>query len=170
MTALYELTAEYRRAAEALADLDADEQTVADTLDGLRFPLEEKARNVALVVGNIEALAEATSDAASKLADRAKRIQARADSLRAYLLHNMLSAGITKIEPTKDLPYFRIALRNNPASVIIHDPALVPVEYMDDPKPPPPKPDKKLIAQAIKDGHTVPGCELRIGQRVEIKA
>ena len=40
MTALYELAAEYRADAEKLADMDLDEQTLADTLEGLGGELE----------------------------------------------------------------------------------------------------------------------------------
>lgn len=166
---LYELSAEYREAAQTLSELDADEQTLADTLEGLRYPMEQKARNVALVVGNLEALADSAKEASAKLAERAKRVQARADWLRKYLLHNMQAAGITKIEPTADLPYFKIALQNNPVSVVILDPALVPSGYLREPAPPPAEPDKKLIAQALKDGYDVPGCELRQSQRLVIK-
>lgn len=35
MTALYLIAAEYRNAAEQLANLDLDPQTVADTLEGM---------------------------------------------------------------------------------------------------------------------------------------
>ena len=77
MTTLFQLAAEYRDAAQSLAALDADEQTVIDTLDGLASPLEEKARNVALVIGNLEALAEAEAKAAGELQDRAKARSAR---------------------------------------------------------------------------------------------
>lgn len=166
---LYDLTTEYRTAAAQLADLDCDETTLADTLEGLRFPVEHKARNVALVIANIEAHAKAAAEAAATLAGKAKAAEKRADWLREYLQRNMQAAGITKIEPTADLPYFKIALQNNPASVVIHDPSLVPADYMRESPPPPPAPDKKLIAQALKDGYSVPGCELRQTQRVVIK-
>ena len=48
MTALYLLAEEYRAAAEKLADLDLDEQTVADTLESLAGSVEVKATNVAM--------------------------------------------------------------------------------------------------------------------------
>ena len=166
---LYDLTTEYRAAAAMLADLECDETTLADTLEGLRFPVEQKARNVALVIGNIEAHAKAAAEASKALAAKAKAADDRAEWLRAYLLANMQASGISKIEPTADLPYFKIALQNNPASVLVHDAAAIPADYMRQPEPPPPAPDKKLILQALKDGYSVPGCELRQTQRVVIK-
>lgn len=166
---LYDLTTEYRAAAAQLADLDCDEATVADTLESLRFPVEHKARNVALVIANIEAHAKAATEAANALREKAKAAERRVDWLRGYLLRNMQAAGITKIEPTADLPYFKVALQNNPPSVVIHDPELVPADYLREVPPPPPTPDKTLIAKALKDGYSVPGCELRQTQRVVIK-
>ena len=59
MTALYLIAAEYRAAATALADLDMDAQTVADTLDGMAGDLEVKAQAVAYAVRSMEADAAA---------------------------------------------------------------------------------------------------------------
>lgn len=124
---------------------------------------------MALVIGNIEAHAKAAEEASKALAAKAKAASDRADWLRGYLLTNMQSAGITKIEPTADVPYFKIALQNNPPSVVVHDAAAIPADYLREVAPPPPAPDKKLILQALKDGYSVPGCELRQTQRVVIK-
>ena len=41
--------------------------------------------------------------------------------------------------------------------------------WMVQPEPPPPAPDKKAIASALKCGEDVPGCRLVQGTRVEIK-
>jgi hypothetical protein len=40
---------------------------------------------------------------------------------------------------------------------------------MTDPKPPEPKPDKRLIKQAIQDGNEVPGAKLVQGVSLRIK-
>ena len=57
MTALYLLTQEFREAAEKLADAELPDEVIADTLESLQFPIEEKAKNVAMVIRNIEASA-----------------------------------------------------------------------------------------------------------------
>lgn len=46
MTALYEIAADYRADLAALADLDLDPQTVADTLEGMQGDLQAKLRAV----------------------------------------------------------------------------------------------------------------------------
>ncbi len=72
---------------------------------------------------------------------------------------------MTKVE----CPEFTIAVRKNPEAVEIDDPEQVPSEYMVTPEPPPPRPDKKAIKDALKAGAEIPGCWLRQGERLEIK-
>jgi hypothetical protein len=165
MTALYILANEYRAAAERLADLDLDEQTVADTLEGLSGELEAKATNVAMFARNLEATAVAIKEAEAGMAARRKAIENRAAGLRRYLLGAMQSTGISKIET----PHMVLSIRNNPESVDIFDAAQVPAEYMRQPEPPPPAPDKTAIKAAIKSGHDVPGAKLTQSQRLEVR-
>jgi chaperonin cofactor prefoldin len=165
---LYQIAAEYRQAADTLAELDLDEQTVADTLESIDGDLTIKSQNVAFVIRNLEASAEQIGVAIEAMKARAEALEKRAERVREYLLQNMLMAGVQKIE----CPYFKLAVRENPPKVIVDDEKQIPMLYMTDPAPPPPpppKPDKKLIAQALKDGHDVPGCRLERGKRLEIK-
>lgn len=162
---LYEVASQYREMAARLTDLDLDEQTILDTLEGESGALVEKGQNVAFVVRNLEASAEAIKAAESAMAARRKAIENRAKRLRQYLLMGMQTAGIQKIES----PYFNIAIRKNPPSVEVFDANQIPDIYMKVPEPPPPEPDKQAIAQAIKEGFEVPGAKLTRGERVEIK-
>lgn len=164
-TSLYVLAAEYRSAAEQLSDLDMPDEVVRDTLESISGDLEAKAVNVAQFVRNLEASAEQIKDAEKQMSERRKAIENRAERIRSYLLDNMLATGITKIE----CPFFKLAVRDNPASVVINEPGLIPATYMTDPAPPPPAPDKKLIKKAIEDGFDVPGAHLVRGKRLEIR-
>ena len=74
-------------------------------------------------------------------------------------------AGVTKIES----PYFRLTLQNNPPAVDVFEPGLVPSEFMTQPAPPPPAPDKTAIKQAIAAGQDVPGARLSQSQRLVVK-
>lgn len=166
LPALYELAGEYRAAAEQLADLDLPPEVVADTLEGLAGDLEQKATNVALFARNLEATAAAIKQAEADMAARRKAIENRAASIRDYLLRNMMACGIQKIES----PWFDLAVRQNPASVVVDDIEQIPAEFMRQPEPPPPAPDKKAIKDAIeKEGREVAGCHLDFGHRLEIK-
>jgi len=164
-TALYVLAEEYRQAAQTLADLDMDPQTIADTLEGLAGEMEAKATNVAAFARNLESAAEQIKAAEAQMATRRKSIEARAKSLRDYLKANMERTGITKIE----CPWFVLSIKQNPAAVVIDAESQIPAEYMRTPEPPPPAPDKKAIAEAIKAGKEVPGAHMERGTRLEIK-
>lgn len=165
MTSLYILTGEYLAIANKLSDSEFPPEVIADTLEGLGGDLEEKCVNVALFVRNLEASAEAIKVARQQMDERRKAIESKADAVRKYLKDNMQRCGISKIES----PYFALTLKKNPPAVIIDDAEAIPSDYMVTPPAPPPAPDKKLIAQALKDGYTVPGCHIEQAERLEIK-
>lgn len=162
---LYELAAEFRQTAEQLADMDLPPEVVQDTLESMQFPVEQKAAHVAAFVRNLEATADQIRQAEKAMADRRRSLESRAVQVKQYLLDNMLSCGISKI----DHPLFRISIRKNPASVVVFDSQLVPLDYLRAEPPPPPALDKRLIAQAIKDGYDVPGARMESSQRLDIK-
>lgn len=164
MTALYLLTQEFREAAEKLADAELPDEVIADTLESLQFPIEEKAKNVAMVIRNIEASAKAIKEAADAMILRAKSEENRAKNLKGYLQSAMEATGITKIES----PYFVISLRNNPESVVIDAESQIPADYMRE-IPASYSPDRILIKKAIQDGYEVPGCHLTRTQSLQIK-
>lgn len=164
-TSLYQLSAEYQEAAQKLADLDLPPEVVSDTLEGLAGALEVKATNVAMFARNLEASAEAIREAERAMALRRKAIENRAEHIRAYLLQNMLATGIQKIE----CPYFKIAVRDNPAAVVIDAESQIPIDFMRQPELPPAVPDKKAIAEALKAGLTVSGAHLERSKRLEIR-
>lgn len=165
MTALYTIAAEYRAAAEKLAELDLDSETIADTLEGLSGDLETKAQNVAFFARNLESTAAAIKQAEADMAARRKAMENRANGLKRYIFESMKFAGIEKIE----CPHFRLSIKNNPAAVEIFEPGLVPASFMRTPEPPPPAPDKTAINEALKAGQDVPGARLTSSQRLEIK-
>lgn len=165
LPSLYVLADEYMEAARVLAELDMDEQTVADTLEGLSGSLETKALNVACFVRNLEATAEAIKNAEAQMSARRRAIERRAERIREYLKAQMERCAIFKIEA----PYFTIAIRQNPSAVHVEAPELVPQEFMKTPPPPEPAIDKKAVAEALKAGKDVPGCRLERGTRLEFK-
>lgn len=162
---LFDVAAEYRQMAEALADLDLDEQTIIDTLDAESGALVEKGTNVGFVIRNLEANAAAIKEAEQQMAARRKALENRAARLRRYLLDGMRLAGIQRI----DSPYFAIKIAKNPPAVDVFQPELVPDTFRVQPEPPPPTIDKKAIAAALKAGQDVPGCVLTQGERVDIR-
>lgn len=163
--ALYQLADIYLADLNKLAELDLDEQTVADTLEGLSGELEVKATNVAAFTRNLEAAAEAIKGAEAQMSARRKAIENRAARLRQYLKDNMERTGILQIHS----PLFALTIKKNPPAVHVEALELVPMEFFNPPLPPPPVLDKKRVSEALKAGKDVPGCRLEQGTRLDIR-
>ena len=165
MAHLYEIVqhrAEFERLAESG---ELDPQLVLDTLESLDGELNDKAVSVAQFTRNLDATAQAVREAGKAMLDRAARLEKRSQSIRDYLLFQMQFAQITKIE----CPWFVIQVKKNPAAVVIEDEASIPAEFKVQPEPPPPRPDKAKIRDALKAGEDVPGARLVQSDRVEIR-
>lgn len=150
-----------------LLDLDLDEQTLADTLEGESYPLEVKAQNCCYAMRTCEFELSAIDSEVERLMSLSVRIKKRGDGLKEYVKTCMQIAGVTKISAGT----FSLSLQNNPASVDVFEPSLIPADYMRTPEPKPPvaAPDKALIKQAINDGFEVQGARLVTSQRLVIK-
>ncbi len=169
MTQLYVLAEEYRAAADTLSNLDLDAQTIADTLEGLSGELEQKATATAMVIRNMASLASQIKEAEASMAARRKSLEARVEHLTKYLHDCMVHSGKQVIE----CPYFAMTIKKNPASVVITAIDLIPPEFMKQPEPPPPTPDKAALKEAIKkaleEKKEFPGAHLSQGTRLEIR-
>lgn len=164
MTALFQLAQEHRALSDKLHDLELDDQTILDTLEGESTDLIEKGKNVAAVFRNLESDAKQIKEAEQQLAERRKAYEKRAESLKNYLKTNMEIAGIQKIE----CPWFVITLAQNPEAVTVDDETLIPRDYFKE-IPSSFVLDKVLLKQAIKDGFTVAGAHLSRGTSLRIK-
>lgn len=169
LPSLYKLADQHRQLESLGTDEELDEtalQAIRDTLDGLEGDLQTKAQSCAAVALNLEAWAKAAKEASKALADRARRIDKRAEALREYMRTSLEAAGLTKIEG----PEFTVAIRKNPASVQIAPEADLGDEWMVFPEPPPPTPDKRKISEALKAGKQIPHCSLVQTTRLDIRA
>ncbi len=164
MTALFILAAEHRALADKLHDIDLDDQTILDTLEGESTDLVEKGKNVAAVFRNLESDAKQIKEAEQQLAERRKAIEKRAESLKTYLKTNMEVAGIQKIE----CPWFCVSIAQNPEAVTVDDESLIPRDYFKE-VPVMYVLDKGMVKAAIKDGYNVPGARLTRGTSLRIK-
>jgi membrane carboxypeptidase/penicillin-binding protein len=159
---LYELTSQYRRDLEHIQNSDLDEQQATELLETMQGAIQDKATNVAMVIRNMETTAEAIKAAETEMAARRKSIERKMDWMKTYLLQNMEATGISKIES----PYFVIALRDNPESLIVEPDAAIPPEYW---KPQDPVLDKAGLKKDIQLGLIVDGCRLERKKSVRIK-
>jgi len=95
MTALYQLSESKLQALQIIDDMinegcsDAEMQEAYALLNQLDENFQEKAVNVAMYARNLEAEAEAISEATKEMVKRYRSISAKADRLRSYLLSEM---------------------------------------------------------------------------------
>lgn len=162
---LYKLADEYRLACEQLAELDMPPEVVKDTLESLQGDIEAKATNISMFVKTLEVTAAGLEEAEKEIARRKKSTISRINEIKAYLLFNMQRTGISKIES----PYISITLKKNPPKVEILQCGGVPDEFMRQEEAPPPVPDKKAIAEYLKQGNAPTWACLLQSERVEIK-
>ena len=164
--ALYHLAGQYKQLAERLSSMDLDATTIADTIEasGLTDEIAEKATGIEMVARTLEMHNPAIDAEIERLKGLKEMRQRAAAGLREYLKTNMLATGIQKIEA----PLFKIRLQNNPPSVDVFEPGLIPAEFMTQPKPPEPAPNKTAIAGALKAGLDVPGARLKQSQRLVV--
>ena len=150
---------------EKLADNpEIDEQQLISAFDEAEGELQLKAKNIVMLMQNLEATSSAIKDAELRMADRRRVIENRIKSIKEYVLKCMHAANITKIEH----PEFKLSLRNSPPRIVIDDEKLIPIAYLRQPEPPPPAPDKKAILADIKQGVIVDGCHVEQGQTLVI--
>lgn len=162
---LYELTAQRLALQNKLLELDFDAETIADTLEGESTALQAKIEDYGFVIRNMEAFGDSIKAEEKRLSDRRKAHELKVEKIKAWLLTNMQACGITKIE----CPAFAVSVRTNPPRVVLDNEQAIPEKYLVVPDLPPPAPDKKAIAAALKNGESVDGCHLEQSQRIEIK-
>ena len=129
-----------------------DEQTLADTLEGatnLREALEALVRSAL----EDECLAKALRERVETMRGRLARLEARALSKRQVVVEGMSVADMPKIVA----PDFTASVRIGPPGVEIVDESELPIDFL---VPQVPKPDKRLILEALSRGTIVSGALL----------
>jgi len=166
MSSLYELTGQRLELQRKLETLNIDEEVILDTLEGESAELEAKIADYGFVIRNMEAFGDAIKAEETRLALRRKSQEAKIDHIKAWLLQNMETCGISKIEH----PAFTISVKANPAKVVVDNEGQIPQEYFKQVIVEPTwQLVKKDVADAIKAGKEVTGAHLEQSKRIEIK-
>lgn len=159
MSALYEITGQFRELA-ALAE-GADEDlaiAVRDTMGAIEAEFNDKALAVSHVILNFDADIAALDLEIDRLTERKRVISNRQKQIKDYLRENMEAAGISKIS----CPLFTITCAKGRESVVVDSEDGIPDELMSVKTEI--KPDKVAIAARLKAGEEIPGCRLERGQ------
>ncbi|TCS34699.1 viral Gp157 protein [Paucimonas lemoignei] len=161
----FELAAEYRRLAEFLTEQHDDPQVIRDTLESESGPLDEHLENLAKMVRNLETADIGIVKTMEDLAARHATLQKAAERGRKLILDLMQRAQRERVTTA----LFSLAVKKNPPAVVIDSESELPVEFMHQPEPPRPVPDKKAIAMAFKSGREVPGAHCEQAVRLDIR-
>lgn len=144
-------------------DYEVDEETGeilnAQNLDALQMAREQKIENVGLWIKNLEAEAAAVKAEKDNMADRQKRLEKKAESLKEYLAYALQGEKFAT-------PKIAMSWRRS-ESVNITDEALLPENCLNVTIVK--KPDKKVIKDALKAGKEIMGAELVTKQNLQIR-
>jgi len=167
---LYEITHEYRTALAVLnnadlTDLAPDEQSqlLNDTLSPFYDQFEKKALSVAALISNLSLEADALKTMETRIQQRRKANERKVEWLTDYLHTNMEAMRLLDIKDDQ----IHLSVRNNPPKVIVIDEVAIPACYKEQEIKTLIR--KNLIAQALKQGGTVPGAYLQSSTRLQIK-
>jgi hypothetical protein len=147
-----ELHARKRKAlAEAFPNLDPEDEAFVGTLEGETDFYEAVDAKVELLRRDLAEAAGLRLQAetyTAPLLERAARLEARAESIKARLTRVLQEVGEERI----NRPAYGLTVRKNgnPA-VIITERALLPANYLTFKPVPPPEPNKAAIREALND-------------------
>ncbi len=137
---------------------EADDETLLDTLEG-ETDLVELIVAVLESAENDKAMAAHIGERIKELNERSARFEKRAETKRKVVQMAMERSGRSKIEA----PAFTVSLKALPQSLIVLAAEKIPDAYMAQPEPPPKRPDRRAILEALKAGTAVEGCTLSNG-------
>jgi hypothetical protein len=131
---------------------EADEETLADTLEGVSN-LPGLLSTLIRSRMQDEVFAECLRRRIDEMRQRLERIEVRAGQKKALVLAAMEEAGIKKLVEAD----FTLSLRLGTPKLVVVDETLIPEEFW---RPQAPRLDRQWLLAALKNGRSVPGAEL----------
>lgn len=125
---LFEIINEYQDQLAQLNDADLPNEVVLDTIEAMQGTVEDKLRAVIAYALQIKADAAARKEQAKRMAESAKAMENRYDSLMMYAQIGVMNSGLTL---PLVLPEFTINLAKNPPSVdVLASPVDLPPQFL----------------------------------------
>ena len=134
---------------------DVDEETLADTVEGMTDLAEMLAAVVRSQLDDL-ALVSALRARAADMQQRLLRIEQRASKKKELLTSVMERAGLKRLTE----PDFTVSLRQTQPPLILVDENEIPSEFW---KPQPPKLDRQGLISALRLGRDISGATLGNG-------
>ena len=114
MPALFEIIDQYQTQLSALNDADLPAEVVMDTIEAIQGDVETKIRAVVAFALQVKADADARKAHAKRMADGAKALENRYESLLMYAQVGLMNSGL---KLPLALPEFTLNLAKNPPSL-----------------------------------------------------
>lgn len=164
---LYELSKEYNdliELTESGADSEEELLKILESLDLIDSKIEEKVENGIAVIRSLQTLADAINVEITRLQDRHKACANRIKIIKQWYIQNLEFQGRKKV----DTKLGSMTVRNNPPSLNIDRASDIPAEFKFE-VPAHFELDKSKIKDALKNGVSVPGCNLVFSKGLMIK-
>lgn len=161
MQTLYELTNEYMTLLEMAEDPDVDPDAFQDTLEGLEGEIEIKADGYAKIIKQLEMQMDGCANEIKRLQSVKKAYENNIQRMKDHLEASMIATGKTKFKT--DL--FSFGIQKNPASLVIDDEKVIPVEYLVIKQ----EANKSAIKEAIKAGEEFEWAHLEQTESLRIR-
>lgn len=128
MPNLFEIIDQYQQQLSALQDTDLPPEVVMDTIESIQGDVETKIRAVVAYALQVKADAETRKAHAKRMAESAKAMEHRYDSLMMYAQVGVMNSGL---KLPLALPEFTLNLAKNPPSCEVTDTITqVPTQYL----------------------------------------
>lgn len=157
---LYDMTAQARELKDMLDAEEIDEQTFSDTLEAIGA--EEKVNSYCQIVRELDGDNTAIKAEIERLKKRIEHNTASIDRMKQALDGFMTVSGKKK----EKTPFFSVSYRKSQSVNILNE-ADIPQEYIKIKTEA--APDKVAIKAALKAGETVPGCQLKDTESIQIR-
>lgn len=135
---------------------ELDEETLADTLEGLTELNEVIAAALRSALDD-ESLITALKDRIASMRERSERLASRAKAKRRACAEAMAGCGLQRI----DQPDLTVTLRKRSERVEIDSTDLIPASYW---RTPAPVLEKRALSDALKAGEAIAGARLVEGE------
>ena len=154
---------ELNNAIKQVQEKDLDPKTLADTLESLELPRNEKLDNVASWIEQNQMKLNWLKDKKRQLSDVETSIKNQNERLQEFLTQAIDQSGQKEIQTENHI----LKPRNYKDSVIVEETKKLPIDYVI--RTEAIRPDKKKIYEDLKAGKSISGAHLKSNRKTVIK-
>lgn len=153
---------ELNTAIKQVQEMDIDSETLAETLESLELPRNEKLDNVASWIEENKMKIEWLKGKRKQLSDVETQLKKQTDRLQDFLTQAIDDSGKKEIQTENHL----LKPRNYRDSVIVEATKDLPIDYVI--RKEVIQPDKKLLYKDLKAGKEISGAHLKSNRKTVI--